>query len=315
MNVLFTVDVELWPRSWNLSRKEMIRAFRQYIDGRTSGGRFGLEYQLETLRRNGLRGVFFIEPLFASVMGSGALNEVVSMVRGHGQEIQLHIHPEWLGRSPRLEHLGMPRMSMSDLDESAQTEVIRLGRRWLEEAGAGVVSAFRAGSFGANVETLQALNRAGIFIDSSHNPACSRGPMIRDLGDAPVVLDGILEIPQTVYRDVLGRLRHAQIGSSSAGEIDSALRSAEQQGRKVFVILSHSAELLTGDRDRRDGIVVRRFERLCELLAEQASNWPTTGFGGLREMDVVTGNDFDTLRVGGWNTTCRYAEQALRRLA
>ncbi|MFW5969807.1 MAG: polysaccharide deacetylase, partial [Halofilum sp. (in: g-proteobacteria)] len=111
------------------------------------------------------------------------------------------------------------------------------------------------------------------------------------------------------------RLRHAQVGSSSVGEIRAAMELAQERGRKAFVILSHSAEMLTGDRDRADRLVVRRFERLCRLLADNRSRWPTGGFEGMTAADVVSDAADETLYVDGWNTTCRYAEQALRRLA
>ncbi len=315
MNVFVTTDVELWPRAWDLSKGEMQRAFDRFITGRTARGDYGLEFQLGMLRDHGLRAVFFVEPLFASVMGQGALREVVAMIRAYEQQVQLHLHPEWLGRSECLAAYGPPRMAMSELDEDGQADVIRVGREWLEAAGSDGVSAFRAGSFGANVNTLRALERVGIFIDSSHNRAGSKGPMVSDLSDSPAVIGEVLEVPQTVYRDRLGRLRHAQVGSSSVGEIRAAMELAQERGRKAFVILSHSAELLTGDRDRPDRLVVRRFERLCRLLADNSGRWPTAGFREVTAADVVSDGTDGTLHVGGWNTTCRYAEQALRRLA
>lgn len=315
MNVLFATDVELWPRSWDLSAREMGRAFRQFISGRTPHGEYGLAFQLGMLRDHGLQGVFFVEPLFASVMGREALADIVGVIRSWDQEVQLHLHPEWLGRSPALAAFGEPRMAMSELDESAQAEVMRVGREWLEQAGASGVSAFRAGSFGANVNTLRALGRVGIPIDSSHNRASAKGPMMADLSDAPAMVEDVLEVPQTVYRDGVGRLRHAQVGSSSVGEIRTALALAADRGRRAFVILSHSAELLTGDRDRPDRLVIRRFERLCRLLADHRTEWPTAGFDGMTAADVVSDAGHGTLRVGGWDTTCRYAEQALRRFA
>ncbi|MFV8835530.1 hypothetical protein ACNSTU_11240 [Aquisalimonas sp. APHAB1-3] len=314
MQILITTDVELWPRAWDLSPREMNRAFRRYIGGETPGGAVGLPFQLQTLNTHGLKGVFFIEPLFACVMGRAALADVVGMVLEAGQEVQLHLHTEWMGRSGHDRLPGPPRMSVRELSEEAQFDVISLAREWLEDAGAPSITAFRAGAYGADRATLRALARMGIPMDSSHNPAGSRGPIAPGLGDTPCRFDGVLEVPQTVYRDVLGRERHAQVGSSSRQELAQAMDRAVAQGRSVFVILNHSAELLTADRERPDRVAVRRFERLCEHLGDRARALPTAWFRDLDADALMAGAETGSLRVGAWPAAIRYGEQAYRRL-
>lgn len=314
MQVLITTDVELWPRKWDLSAREMSRALRRYIHGMTPRGSVGLPFQLQLLAENGLKGVFFIEPLFASVMGRGVLADIVGMVRDAGQEVQLHLHTEWMGRSdtPRLP--GPPRMSIRELDEGAQMDVIGLGLEWLEEAGAGAVTAFRAGAYGADRATLRALARLGVPMDSSHNPAGSRGPLAPDLDDTPRTLENVLEVPQTVYWDSFGRLRHAQVGSSSRQELAQALFGARDQGRNAFVILSHSSELLTADRERPDRVAMYRFEWLCRYLAERQNDMPTAWFADLDMETLGSSDESGPLCVGPWAAAVRYGEQAYRRL-
>lgn len=312
--VLLTTDVELWSEGWDLSPRAMTRAYRRYITGTTSRGAVGLPFQLAMLREHGLKGVFFIEPLFASVMGRDALADIVGMVRDAGQESALHLHPEWLGRAELAELPGPPRMSVKELDEDAQRRVIGVGREWLVAAGAEPVTAFRAGAYGADRATLRALAALGIGTDSSHNLAGSRGPLDPALDDTPQEIEGVLEIPQTVYRDALGRLRHAQLGSSSSGELRSAMHQARHQGRSTFVILSHSAELLTGDRERPDRVAVRRFERLCRHLADNPQQFPTANFADLDRSGLARPVPHATLRAGPWATASRYTEQAYRRL-
>lgn len=314
MQVLITTDVELWPRGWDLSSREMTRAFQQYIHGRTARGAFGLSYQLEQMSAHGLRGVFFVEPLFASVLGHGALEEVVGLIRDAGQEVQLHLHTEWMGRAGLSELPGPPRMSMRELDEKEQARLLGMGRRWLEEAGAPPVTAFRAGAYGADLATLRALRRVGIGMDSSHNLAGSRGPLAADLDDIPCELEGVLEVPQTVYLDAFGRLRHAQVGSSSLGELEVTLAQASAHGRQVYVVLSHSAELLTDDRERPDRIAVRRFEQLCKHLADHRKTLPTAGFNEVSDAVGQTLAPPDRLAVGVIQTMRRYGEQAARRV-
>lgn len=314
MQVLLTTDVELWTRNWDLSPAALNRAYRQYILGETRHGAVGLPFQLAQLNEHGLRGVFFVEPLFASLMGPDALAEIVGMIRDAGQEVQLHLHTEWMGRAGDPALPGPPRMSVRELSEDAQADVIALGLEWLRQAGADTVCAFRAGAFGADRTTLRALTRVGITLDSSHNPAGSRGPLAPDLPDTPFELEGVLEIPQTVYRDAAGRVRQAQVGSSSTGELAMALRRAQEANRATFVILSHSAELLTGDRERRDRIAAHRFLWLCRFLADHQAALPTGGFRDLDRVGLRGETPGAALRVGPWRTAGRYAEQAFRRL-
>lgn len=316
MRILLATDVELWPRSWRLSVQEMRRAFRQFIIGRTRQGDCGLRFQLEMLRDHELKGVFFVEPLFATVMGQDSLEEVVGMIVEFGQEVQVHPHTEWLGRSAELKPFGKPAMRISDLDETVQADVIRRGIELLEAAGAPPIAAFRAGAFSAGPGTLGAVAGCGLRVDSSHNPAGPYGPMIPGLADdTPWESDGVLEVPQSVYRDRLGRLRPLQLGSASLCEMADAMRAAERQGRSVLCMLSHSAELLTGDRERRDPVVHRRFSGLCALLAERRAQWPTTGLAELAGDAQILDGGSGTLAVSAWGTVVRHVEQVVRRVS
>jgi len=56
------------------------------------------------LRDHGIPGTFFVEPLFATRFGSQPLQEIVGLVRAGGQEVQLHLHTEWVdeARTPLL---------------------------------------------------------------------------------------------------------------------------------------------------------------------------------------------------------------------
>lgn len=314
MHVLFTTDVELWPRGWDLSSRSMARAFQRYILGNTTRGEVGLGFQLRMLADHGHRGVFFIEPLFASVMGRAPLEEIVAMIREAGQEIQLHPHTEWLGRGGDPELPGPPRMSVKELAEAEQTRVIDLARRWLVAAGTESITAFRAGAYGADRATLRALARLGVFMDSSHNPAGSRGPLDSGLSEGASLVEGVLEVPQTVYRDGTGRVRPAQLGSSSFRELRESMAHARSQGRRTYVVLSHSAELLDRKRERPDRVVLRRFERLCRHLADHRATLPTTGFAELDHTAVVVPHRLPGLTVGPLATAARYAGQLLRRV-
>ena len=114
LDVFFTVDVEVWCDGWTDIDKKFPGAFRQYIYGTTPRGDFGLPYQLKVLNQHGLTGVFFIEPLFSTRFGAQALAEIVGLVQESDQEVQLHMHTEWVdeAREPLLEAVHSKRQHL-----------------------------------------------------------------------------------------------------------------------------------------------------------------------------------------------------------
>lgn len=92
--VFFSVDVEVWCGGWGHLDSRFPSAFRQYVYGPTARGDFGLPFQLRLLSDHGLKGVFFVEPLFAGRFGEDPLREIVELIRASGHEVQLHLHTE-----------------------------------------------------------------------------------------------------------------------------------------------------------------------------------------------------------------------------
>ena len=111
LDVFFSVDVEIWCDGWDNLDEKFPDAFRRYVYGQTARGNFGLPYTVQVLREHGLKGVFFVEPLFSTRFGSQPLEEIVGLIREGGQEIQLHLHPEWVDESvePLLENINGKR--------------------------------------------------------------------------------------------------------------------------------------------------------------------------------------------------------------
>lgn len=324
LNVFITVDTEMWlvdefSESW---REDHLEAeMSSDIYGRTSRGEFGLRYQLDVLNRYGLKAVFFVEAMFASGGYLHRLTEIVALVQGAGHEVQLHTHPEWLVKIDA-RHAGDRRgLSMSDFSAVQQEEYVGIGLANLRSAGATDVCAHRAGNFGASFETLRALAKHGISIDTSYNPlwfdrACKlRTP---ELLMEPTLLEGVWEFPVTTFRSGVGGVRHAQLAACSAQELEEALLDAVVRRHSSFVLVSHSFELIKHRKQGRpiapDHIVIRRFDRLCRFLAEHRDTMTTTGFAGLDPAQLSTVGDHRPLSVSIYSTARRYAEQLVRRV-
>jgi hypothetical protein len=316
LDVFFSVDVEVWCDGWHNIDNKFPDAFRQYIHGPTAKGSFGLPYQVDVLNDHGLTGVFFVEPLFSTRFGSQPLAEIVGLLRQGKQEVQLHLHTEWVdeARQPLLENVLGKRQHLKLFTRDEQTILIGAGLRLLHAAGAPDINAFRAGSFAFNADSLQSLYANGIPFDSSYNASLfglDSGVLPGVTVVEPIEYRGVYEYPMTVFDDGTGNLRHAQLTACSSGEMEYLLWQALQSGRHSFVILSHSFELLNRARNQADAVAVNRFRKLCAFLDKNRDSFNVRGFQGLEP--VVTQQQPAPLHSPIWRTGARMVEQAYRR--
>jgi hypothetical protein len=315
-DVLITIDTELSVSRHRrgMSVEENVAAS---IHGDVAEGRFGIGWQMGRLEAHGLRGVFFVDPMPARVVGAGFLGDVVGPIVARGHEVQLHIHSEWLAlakESPKPNGTGQ---FIRDFSEDDQAAIIGEAAELLVRAGALRPIAFRAGNYAASDETLSALAREGILWDSSFNAhylggACRIG--LPANSNAPVRHRGLIELPVSGLNDRPGRFRAAQVCAMSKWEMSAALDHAAAVGQPSFVVVSHSFEMLSRDRKRPNRMVMARFEHLCRHVA---------GHGGLRSVGF---RDLDPSAVDGmprvmpllganrWRTLQRHCAQAAATL-
>jgi len=284
LDVHITVDTEVWPvvgggwpRNPLDANYDCKRELSAYFVGKTREGDFGLPYQLETLRTNGLGATYFVDPFFSFALGLDPLADVVGSIEGAGQSVALHLHPEWL-TDPRC--VGLPAFRgpyLSQYGPEDQRLLIRAGMRRLVEAGARPLPVFRAGSWGADVSTLLALRDEGILVDSSLNAAhadslSSLAPR-SELHD-PSFQHGVAEFPLTRFDDRISAFGRplSPVGTSWA-EMRFVLDACHAARRRSVVLVLHSNEfvktemLWKGKQPTPRRLVVRRFEKLCRYLA------------------------------------------------
>ena len=316
LDVIFTVDVEIWCGGWHNIDERFPAAYRKYIHGPTPSGELGLPYQMQVLNDHNLTGVFFVEPLFSARFGSEPLADLVGLVESAGQETQLHLHTEWVdeARDPLLHNVSGKRQHMRFFSLDDQIELIKIGKRMLCDAGATNINAFRAGNFGFNRDTLLALAENGIAFDSSYNASIlgsDSGVMPGVELTEPALCDNVHEYPMTVFNDGTSTLRHAQLTACTWAELEALLWQALEQRRNAFVILSHGAELLNTAKDRADPVVVDRFRKLCAFLDKNRDCFRTQGFHGRQAVSVA--HQPPPLVSPLYRTGLRMMQQAYRR--
>jgi len=273
---------------------------------------------LEILDRHGLKGVFFIEPLFAARFGVEHLATIVDLIQSGGHDVQLHLHPEWTDEIRPLPVPGATRkrqhLSYYSYDE--QVALIELGRGLLAQAGCDSITAFRAGSFACNHDTYRALRHLGIQLDSSlHATLSVSGSDMRQQLDFfhPQEFEQVQILPMTVFRDGTGRLRPAQVGACSFAELRDALNTALDNQTQHFVVLSHNFEMLKQKRSEPDALVVARFVQLCAFLDAQRGRMEVST---MAHVPVLIGKaPYPPLAHASLPATLRrHGEQAIRRL-
>lgn len=319
MNVHLTFDIEVWCDSWDTLDASFPGSFERYVYGSSGHGQYALPKTLEILNRHSLKGVFFVEPLFAARFGIGHLITIVKLIRDAGQDVQLHLHPEWTDeiQPPIIENSLKKRQHLTYYNLQEQTALIAFGRNLLEQAGSGPVSAFRAGSFAANLDTFEALRRNHIMIDSSLNRTFDVSGM--DLRSQhtfgePFSINGVCTYPVTVFKDGFGRNRPAHVGACSFGEMKDAMWSAKAAGLSNFVVVSHNFEMLKPGTSAPSWIVVRRFEQLCAFLSEHRTDLPVSGYTALVEPSGAKqiANPTSATLI---STARRHVEQIICRIA
>ncbi|TKD53158.1 polysaccharide deacetylase family protein [Sphingomonas baiyangensis] len=241
----------------------------------------GVAFQLGLLAEHGLKACFFVDPMPALAYGLDVVKRIVAPILDAGQEVQLHLHPNWAGARAGDGGAGHARFELCDYGAAEQRDLIEGAADLLTAAGVPQPIAFRSGSYAANDDTLAALTSLGFVYDSSHNG--SEAPWPSGIGlparaIAPVVRGGLIECPVTLIEALPGRLRHFQICALSAAEMRAALDHAIRRDHAAVTIVGHGFELANRAGTRANAVHVRRFVALCQMLSDRADALPTAWY-------------------------------------
>src|ERR1700754_3353782 len=129
----------------------------------------GIGWQLEQLGRHGLKATFFVDPMPALVYGLDPIKRVVGAILAAGQEVQLHLHPNWTGATAGDRGASYGPFELIDYSLDEQIKLLSGATDMLVACGAPEPVAFRSGSYSASDDTLLALAELGFRYDSSHN--------------------------------------------------------------------------------------------------------------------------------------------------
>lgn len=163
------------------------------IFGNISGENYGLDKFAEIFDRYNIKGTFFVDVYSVKPEYRGNLIKICQRLLQADHDLQLHTHPDGMFDNKR----GC--MKEYSLDE--QIEIIARGKEIFKEWFGIVPVAHRAGDWGADYNTLEALKTNNFIADCSmfygwpqcdlNSPVLTRNKLID--------YKGLLEIPATVF--------------------------------------------------------------------------------------------------------------------
>ena len=277
-SALITIDTEL-SAGRQAEGMPIALNFDCSFAGRVDGRDYGVGWLMEKMAAHGIKGVFMIDPMPGLVHGPEIVERMVHPVLEGGHAVEVHIHTEWLQWAKDSPVEGRTGRNIGDFPLEDQIKLIGWARDALMRAGAPAPTAFRAGNFGANDDTLRALAALGLRWDSSFNADYTehgcRITLPQETID-PVLAGGVMEAPVAGIFDRPGHFRPAQNCALSATEMALGLDHAARTGAHSFVIVTHSFEMLSRDRQRPNLTVMKRCEALCRAIEEHPDVRATT---------------------------------------
>lgn len=291
--ILITFDVECsMGGAWGDPALRPISP-RLGMMGEYGGRQLGVPLICEILKQAELKATFFLEPFNDDLGWPGETKPVARYLVEHGQDVQLHIHPNHVHYG--LHRTGKPFLQtdqMADLPRQWQKELIARGADLLEAWTGTRPIAFRAGNMGASEETLAALAEAGMWIDSSYTfpyvgGQCRFRETVRYNGAK--WYGDVLEVALSAYEQPklpgMHPAKPVDLMGSSFEECRDAVRMICDAGGDAVLILHSFSLFKVRDKQYRDGklnrVVTRRFERFCAWLDDNRRLYPPRTFAEL----------------------------------
>lgn len=265
---------------------------------------YGISLMMDIADQYNIKINFFLEVFNKYYFGENETRHVCEYIMNRGHDVQLHLHPNYLnfsnGELVKREHTDL----MGHYPLEKQTEMIKEARNTLISYGVSNPVAFRAGCFGANLDTLTALNRNGFLVDSSYNAAyIGESCLMPELGINDIkLINGIWEMPVTCFKESLpglsSRKKPLDINGTGFEEMRDVLRTATKNGPYCITIILHSFSFVKSfdaqyRRIKVRNHVVSRFRKLLAFLKEHDDMFEIKTFDKLSE-DKLTQMDSAT---------------------
>ena len=279
INVFITIDTEhsIGGAFSKPSLKPVGNEKRIY--GKIGNKYYGIPLIMDIADEYGIPLTFFVEVFNKYYFGEGETREVCEYILKRGHDVQLHLHPCWLNfKEPDPGKLRY-KDNMSGYSLQEQVEMIAEGKDLIKKYTGKSPIAFRAGNYGADLNTLLALKSNNLMIDSSYNaafPLQSKRLYEQPINDAQII-EAIWEYPITCFKENLPfisrGLKPLDFNAASYLEMKSTLNHVIcRKFIKNMTFILHSFSFLRKEDSHYKNCqirnnVVKRFENVCRYLS------------------------------------------------
>lgn len=290
------------------------------------GGRaWGVPHLLEVFAAHGLKATFFVETLHVAHFGEGPMGAVVQRLLAAGQDVQLHLHPQWLvfreqGWRERPRRSPVPD-NCEGRSEAELCDMIGAGMETFRRWGAPAPIALRTGGLRTDAAVYRAMAKMGLPLASNIGWGLFEPTEeVLRIAAGRAWIEGVLEVPVVTYRQVsaglLKPLRICTVTSTSRAEQRWLLDRAAEQAMSPFVILTHPFEFVRyfGEPGpvAPSRVNLARLEALCRLLSGDRRRFRTIAFAdAAADWAKLPPARFPPPRVPAFATAGRLVENAL----
>lgn len=187
--ILITIDTEIGELG-----KYRPDAFEVFIEGKVDGKEVGYKFLIDILDKYSAKGEFFVDIYPYKQIEESKFASLCESIAKRGHNVQLHTHPSMA--------FDEKRIFMYQYSLKEQIEILELGKKKIKEWTSKYPIAHRAGGYGADENTLNALAQNNIFLDSSLLPQNSQCSLHSNQINECYKLESVFEVPVTVYHQV-----------------------------------------------------------------------------------------------------------------
>jgi hypothetical protein len=241
------------------------------IRGNINGQDYGLPLILKLLNDYNFKATFFVDVYTIHKEYLQSFQEMCLELKRHGHDLELHTHPQG--------SFDSKRFMIKNYSLSEQIDIIKKGKELFEDWFKVTPIAHRAGDWGANVDTLEALTRNDIWIDSSmfygwKNCGLNGPPLTKNL---PVWHKNCLEIPASVFEcvplKVFSPYRLVSTDGNSFAENKELIGTLQSHQVPVINLVYHSFSFIKWNNERTQYAVssgrLKKFKTLLNYLSKQ----------------------------------------------
>jgi peptidoglycan/xylan/chitin deacetylase (PgdA/CDA1 family) len=260
------------------------------VGGVVGGKSEALGFLIRTLARFGLKATFFVETVHTHYFPETTMRRYVEDLVTASQDVQLHLHPCWLSfRDGAPDPSNLVTDNCSELAEDDLAALIATGADCIESWTGARPTAMRTGNYATAMSVFRAMAKAGLR-DASNICLAAYRPRDPELAvtGGQHLFAGVRELPVTCFADVgpvgRGRLRPLQVTALGAVEHIRMLERIHAASGRLAVIVTHPFEFVKSNgiryaEIRPNGLVQKRFERLCGFLAGNADRFQVLTLG------------------------------------